>query len=276
MLQLGNLIHKYLIFGFEILLILIAGCVDTPAREYAHLVGYLLHHSDALVPDWPPAPPLDNIGIVLRDPHTNALEITLSPPRSFQLLSSTVPRTHILSLNFSSSKELPREIPEVFLPITISEHISLEKVFISSSRKQIVIMISTDKLGADLLLATLFSPRGIQGVAFFKSAPLVLPLEARAEQPWFAWATVWAKSATASGKEIMVRSEVEYPVIIDQISLTTKNGLTLSQCVGKRLKPRDSFKIKLPVSVSDINWNLVKFSKRAERTVPATFQQAIK
>jgi hypothetical protein len=236
----------------------------------AHLIGYLILGSDELV-NAIPAPSLLTNAIVLRDPYSNALEIVVSPPQNEHALSSIIPKTYFISFAFHTDKELPVEVPYVFMPVAVSLHITVEKTSVAMSRHEILLLMSMDRLGADLLLATLFSPGGVQGVAQFSNASLVLPLEARAEQPWFAWGTVWTNSKKKT-KEILLRSEVEYPVLVDEVTFSS-GGTTRTIPVRRRLKPWTRMLIKCPVTSSEIDWSTFKITKRIERKVPSTLQQ---
>jgi hypothetical protein len=237
---------------------------------------YGLSSSDTqnLVKELPSPPGLNNTAIMIRDKFSNALGLSVSPSSVAHLWgqSSTIPKSRLVWMRFDTQIELPDDLPEIFLPIIISKHIFLERTFISFSRRTINVILAADDLGADLILSALFSPAGIQGVAQFKTIPLVIPLEACAIQPWFAWATVWLDSGHNDPKEVVLRSEVEYPVIVDRITYSSE-GKKVEFNIGKRLKPWGTLSVKLSVPESTVDWSTLNIGKRIERTVPSSFQK---
>lgn len=246
--------------------LLISGCV-----EFAHRDGWFVNATNRLVVNEPPAPNLDRKAVVLRDPYANALTISSGPPRVDSLKTSILPVTRTIQITFHTELPLSNEAPTVYFPIESSPHVHLGSAAVLTSNKDITVVFNVDQLGYDLLLSTLFSPRGLQGVAAFSSAHLTMPLEGRAEQPWFIFASIWSNMNDKRSKRLLFRSEIEYPVILDTLSFQV-GGKAVDVPIGKTLRPWRVLRIKLPMPWSDVDLSSTLLTKRIERKVPTVLR----
>jgi hypothetical protein len=247
---------------------MLCSCLLMPGcARFAHREGWFLTGADGMVSKALPVPNLDHSAIALRDAHTNALAITAGPPSVDSLQTSWLGATRSVQITFHTELSLPTEAPRVFFPIASSPHVRPSAATELTSRKDLEVRFSVDELGYDLLLSTFFSPRGLQGVAAFTSLPLTLPLEARADQPWFVFASLWSDANNRHLKELLFRGEVEYPVILDTLSFRV-GQTAVSIPISRTLKPWKTVKLKLPVRWSAVDETSIVLTKRVERTVP--------
>ena len=272
----------HVVIGLSVYGVTVGACSEKRPK-HACLSGYLVNGTDSLEKRSPTLPAesrqvADGTATLSRDSFTNALSMTVSPRRFANAASSILPASRMLQFTFEMPWELPEDAAKerlrLFMPIAVSEHISIEDTALTPSRRALVVTMSANDLGADLILASLFSPSGIHGVAYDSGQHLAIPLEARAVQPWFYWGTVWTHSGEPKNKTVIIQSEVEYPVIVDRITFAAA-GAAHTVIVGKTLQPWSHLRVDLRTPVAGIDWGTVKVAKRIERSAPARFEQLI-
>jgi hypothetical protein len=235
------------------------------ASRYSHFQGWLVQTPDSLTKELP-RPPQTQTGYVLRGPNGNGLNISVS---SSELESSVFEGSNTVYVKFSATTAFP-ENPQVFIPAWTSSHIHLLGISLGPDRRDLMLRFETDRLGLDLLLATLFSPKGVVGVCYSDSSGVAISLEAKADEPWFGWATVWTNSKNGSSRGILVRSEVEYDVILDIITYT---GLTGEQQKPIRQILRSHKTKQIKISLSDSSGSVlpIVITKKSVLRVPTDF-----
>src|SRR5207248_2434657 len=134
--------------------------------------------------------------------------------------------------------------------------------------------MAADRVGMDLLISSLFAPKGIQGVVKFKGKDLVLPIQAKADQPWFVWGTLWARDAYLHSTIVQIQSEVEYPVIVDDLRFCVQ-GTEHVVHLETLLRPRSVIRCRLHQSAQEIEWRSVKVTKRRCRMLPPSAYQSM-
>ncbi len=243
-------------------LIACCGC----ATHQGRLQGWFVSGTSLLQRELPPPNPGAE-AFLQRDSHTNALPISISSSRPPGLGTSMASGSYWILATLQAPNAVPQETPELLCPLLQSGRIRLERVSRDTSATAIHVVLSTDRLGVDLFLATLFSPHGLRGLAYFPSTALAVPFQARADEPWYPFATLWVDSTDAH--QILLRSEVEYPVFVD--ALTVGRFASTEQetvVVKKTLRPWQNVRLRLPDSSAPPSAAEVAIRARRVRTVP--------
>jgi hypothetical protein len=239
--------------GICIFLVHLTGC-----GRYAHQAGWLSFGSEGLAPSLPPNPALPARGVVLRSAQNNRFEIAVSPASVSGLTTSVLAAAYQVSVTFHTDHPLPPGDPTVFFPLFNSPHLTFQRVAISRGSSDITVIVGSDAIGADLLLSTALSPRGFVGVITFSDGTS-FPLEATVNQAWFGYATVWERSDKTGDRHVLLKSEVEIPVVIDSV-IFDDGGTLATVTSGKVLRPHRSVKLRLTRPLA--NTDLAKFSVR--------------
>lgn len=195
-----------------------ASCASPPT-----FVGYLRNDSSH-IQSAPGATDTRQEAIVLRESE-NRLNLTLFGPRNAGALSSVSPQDFALTLRFTTDRALPAATPEVFVPVFMSRHLQLLRSTVAVSGKDIVLELSADRLGTDLVLGALAAPGGIRGIAYFPTLTMGIPLVAEAFRPEFVWGEVYSRKSPTGRPCIGLRDVGEYPFLI--WTVRAPNGLSL-------------------------------------------------
>jgi len=206
------LAHVGLLLAF-----VIGGCATKP-----QLVGHLLYDTDIITKNLV-IPDTKYRAVLLRSEHENLLDVHIEGPRTENTLNSLNLNDFATLMSFTTTQDLPPENPEIFIPILTSSHLALKKATVSISRKTINIELSADRLGVDLLLTGLTVPGGLQGVAYFPSVKLSIPLEGQAFRPEFAWGQLYVKKNILEMPCYGIKNESEYPFYVWDVK--TEDGI---------------------------------------------------
>lgn len=158
------IVYQLIAIGF------LAGC--TP--RHAAKMGWLTYGTPRIASAPTPTTQAGQ-AVVQRDANTNALDIVSSPEWSRRRDGSAIPASYSFAFRFSSSAPLPVGTPELFIPALRTQHTAIRAIDFNESRTTLSLSVEVDRLGADLLMATVFSPRGIEGVARFPQGSTFAP-----------------------------------------------------------------------------------------------------
>jgi len=234
-------------------------------HEFEHL-GWLTWSGDGLAKHRPQSALPPDFATLSRDRLTNALSVVISPVRSHRLTSILVPEYTVL-LRFSAGTDLRCAVPaRLDFPLDASNEVSVAHMEVDGALE---LVLTTSRLGRDLVLATLLSPAGIVGALHCDDR--LVWLRGRAVDPGSAYASVW-RQRTRSAVRLHIVSEVEYPVDVHRLVLIS-SGTALVYSGPRRVNPWGSLVVRLPQSFEGVV--PVALSSQAAPIVstPVTYQQ---
>src|SRR5947209_4340117 len=122
------------------LLLWIGCCVlaFVPPKEERVFRGWLLLGSPSLSLDRPQFVPPSGTAALIRNPNTNALSISVSPPRDESLLTS-LQRSFTLILSFHSSVPIAGTVESLVVPLLSSRHFILQSTSLSLDGKIVTV-----------------------------------------------------------------------------------------------------------------------------------------
>lgn len=197
------------------------GCAATASTP--RFSGWLTNGSAAIVASRPQIERQPGTATLDRDPSSNALTLSLGPPVTNGAHASTIVGAVRILLRFQLPRATSGSVKDVYLPLLASHHVALDRVWVTDGGGEVVVALSCDQLGLDLITTSLFSPAGVLGVADLGAAGVVA-LEGRAVRPEFPYGSLW--TLEERGKtSILVRSHVEYPVWLYDIETVEQESI---------------------------------------------------
>lgn len=181
----------------KILLILVVALMASCVTQEADF-GYLKNENSSVV-SGPSEVDIRSRGVLLRILPENRLHVSLGGAIDEQAVSSVIPSNYFLLIQFSTDAILPNEKPDLFIPILFSKHIGSTAIDVGLNGDSLLLTINSDRIGVDLVFASMLSPGGLQGMVRFPKSSVALPIEAIAYRPEFVWARLW------SGHNIMFK-----------------------------------------------------------------------
>jgi hypothetical protein len=203
--------------GIFSLLVLLAGCVGKP-----EFVGYLTNSDDA-VHDILKQPVAPNSLVLLRREPDNLLNLQIGGPEIEGTESSIKPGQYSIILTLAAFNSLPRGKPSVFIPLLNRQHVEIRRVSTAASGRSLILDMSADRLGVDILLTGLTAPGGLQGVAYFADSSTSIPISAEAFREEFAWARLYTAKDIFGNQCLGVSNVSEYPFRVWGIALQDGN-----------------------------------------------------
>lgn len=162
------------------------------------------------------------MAVLLRGATDNLLDLRIAGPTRDGTTNSVRDSDYSIYLVVSIDWQLPQETPEIFVPLSKSDHLSVKRASVVLSRRAIALEMQADRLGVDLLLTVLTAPGGIQGIEHFSASRLSVPIDARAFRPEFAWARVFVRRDDFDRACVGIQNVTEYPIVLTEIATLSR------------------------------------------------------
>lgn len=243
-----------------LLFVLASGCRST------HYLGILTQGDDKLVDGATSITRTSEALVLLRSPADNSLQVAVSPPKHWRLRTSNLLDEYDIAMTITTANAIPNEAPDVFLPIALGPQMRVMNAWAIPASRSVVIRLSASRLGLRLFETALFSPGGITGVVDFRQAKVALPVDAVATRPEFRWATVWSDQRQPLGTYVLIRSDIEFPVIIDRLAVLV-GGEQRVVDVGRLLPSHAHTWIRVGPPHLEYSWSSLSIQKRFIRTL---------
>lgn len=263
------------VFLVALLSLLPAGCSALhrcgAAHQQPQFVGWLLHGATTVSPQRPNTSHPPDLAVLTRSEETNALSLAFSPGKHSKIRSSLDRDQYKILLYFQLPGLTASDVQDVRVPIVHSKHLTISGRWLLPTSSQIAIELTADRLGADLLAATLMSPIGLRGVIQISQPPYVISLDGRAARGDFGYATIWLARQGPNHHCLVIRSEVEYPVHL--FTLTTSHTNPIHIQIHKTLHPLHTVIVPLNQLLDPPTLQAARLVSGFPRQVPAHFWQ---